>query len=272
MVNRIWHHLFGVGIIATVDDFGRYGEQPSPADVQLLDHLTTRFVRDGWSIKRLIRTVVLSRTFRIQHRPSPAARQLDPRNRWLQHYPARVMEAEMVRDALLDVSSRLDRQLGGPSVEPFRDKQDTELRLFSGPLDGKGRRSLYLKRTLMAGDRFLEVFNATGGKVTLGRRDVTNVPAQALMLMNGPLPRKQAAVWASRLAANHDASIADRVERMFRSALGRPPEPDERRRFETAIHQWGSDLQSTGDVLKNEAVWTLAAHAFFNLQEFVYIP
>ncbi|HTU17621.1 MAG TPA: PSD1 and planctomycete cytochrome C domain-containing protein [Gemmataceae bacterium] len=272
MINRIWHHLFGTGIVATVDDFGHYGEQPSPADVRLLDHLATRFVQEGWSIKRLIRTVVLSHSFRTENRPSPAARQLDPRNRWLQHYPARAMQAEMVRDAMLSVSGRLDRSLGGPSIEPFREKPNPRARLFSGPLDGEGRRSLYLKRTLMAADRFLEVFNATGGKVTLGRRDVTNVPSQALMLMNGSLARQQAAVWASRLTLNHDRSIADRLDGMFRSALGRPPDTEERQRFETAIRQWAGDLSSSDDVLKNEAVWTIAAHAFFNLQEFVFIP
>jgi hypothetical protein len=272
LVNRVWHHLFGTGIVATVDDFGHYGEQPSPADIQLLDHLTTRFAQEGWSIKRLIRAVVLSHTFRTENRPSPAARRLDPRNRWLQHYPARAMEAEMVRDAMLAVSGRLDRALSGPSIEPFREKPDPRARLFSGPLDSEGRRTLYVKRTLMAGDRFLEVFNATGGKVTLGRRDVTNVPAQALMLMNGPLARQQAAVWARRLTANHDASITERLEGMFRSALGRPPDAEERQRFETAIQQWAGDLRSSEELLKNEAVWTIAAHAFFNLQEFVFIP
>jgi hypothetical protein len=272
LVNRIWHHLYGTGIVATVDDFGRYGEQPTPADVQLLDHLTTRFVQENWSIKRLIRILVLTHTFRLGDQASPAARQLDPRNRWLQHYPARMMEAEMVRDAMLAVSGRLDRRLGGPSIEPFREKPDPDLRLFTGPLDGQGRRSLYLKRTLMAGDRFLEVFNATGGKVALGRRDVTNVPAQALMLMNGSLARNQATVWARRLTANHDNSIADRLDGMFRSALGRPPEAEERRQLEAAIRQWAADLSSERDVLKNEEVWTIAAHTLFNLQEFVFIP
>lgn len=229
-------------------------------------------MQQGWSIKRLIRTNVLSHAFRLGNQASPAARRHDPRNRWLQHYPARMMEAEMVRDALLSASGRLDRALGGPSIEPFREKPDAELRLFAGPLDGKGRRSLYLKRTLMAGDRFLEVFNATGGKVALGRRDVTNVPAQALTLMNGSLARNLAATWARRLIANRDASLAERLDRMFRTALGRPPDAEERRQFEAAIRQWAADLPPDSDRLKNEAIWTLAAHTLFNLQEFVFIP
>jgi hypothetical protein len=266
MVNRIWHHLFGTGIVATVDDFGRYGEEPTPTDVQLLDHLATRFVREGWSIKRLIRTIVLSHTFRMGNRASAAARQLDPRNRWLQHYPARMMEAEMVRDALLAVSGRLDRTLGGLSVEPYRDRPDPDLHLFSGPLDGKGRRSLYLKRTLMAGDRFLETFNATGGKVTLGRRDVTNVPAQALLLLNGALARDQAAFWARRLIAKQLAA-SDRLDAMFRAALGRPAEAEERRQFEAALRRLSAE--SPGN---DEEVWTIVAHTLFNLQEFIYIP
>jgi hypothetical protein len=272
LVNRVWHHLFGTGIVATVDDFGRYGEEPTPADVQLLDQLSTRFVQEGWSIKRLIRAVVLTHTFRLQNEGSPAARRLDPRNRWLQHYPARKMEAEMVRDAMLAVSVRLDRTLGGSSIEPFREKEDVELRLFVGPLDGSGRRSLYLKRTLSAADRFLEVFNAPSGKVTFGRRDVTNVPAQALILMNGALARNQAEVWARRLIANHDTSIGERLDGMFRSALARPPATEERQQFEAAIRQWAAALAPEKDILKNEEVWRMAAHTFFNLQEFVFIP
>ncbi|MGH7136290.1 MAG: DUF1553 domain-containing protein, partial [Pirellulales bacterium] len=93
MVNRVWHHLFGVGLVRTVDDFGHVGELPSHPD--LLDFLAARFVADGWSVKRLIRTIVLARTFRASNEPSAAAKERDPRNRLLAHYAARRMEAEV---------------------------------------------------------------------------------------------------------------------------------------------------------------------------------
>src|SRR6185503_14014515 len=99
LVNRVWHHLFGAGLVRTVDDFGHVGELPSHP--VLLDYLAHRFVAEGWSMKRLIRAIVLTRTFQMAHQPSPAALEADPKNRLLQHYPARRMEAEAIRDSLL---------------------------------------------------------------------------------------------------------------------------------------------------------------------------
>lgn len=178
IVNRIWHHLFGTGLVRTVDDFGHVGELPSHSE--LLDHLSTRFVAEGWSMKKLIRSLVLTRTFQLSNQPSAESREVDPQNRLLQHFPARRLEAEAIRDSILAASGRLDRTLYGPSVQPFRDKDYADRRLFAGPLDGHGRRSIYIKNNLMEGPKFLEAFNFPGGKVTQGRRDVTNVPAQAL--------------------------------------------------------------------------------------------
>src|SRR5262249_20060755 len=155
-----------------------------------------QFVDNGWSMKRLIRRLVLTRAFQMANQPSNAAREIDPHNRLLQHYPARRMEAEAIRDAILTASGRLDPTLYGMSIPPFRGNANAGRRLFPGPLDGQGRRSIYIKNNLMEAPRFLSAFNFPGGKVTQGRRDVTNVPAQALALLNDPFVLQQAGVWA----------------------------------------------------------------------------
>ncbi len=271
MANRIWHHLFGAGLVRTVDDFGHVGELPSHPE--LLDHLATRFMEDGWSMKRLIRSLVLTRTFQLSNQPSAASRELDPLNRVLQHYPARRMEAEAIRDSMLFVSGRLDRQLFGPSVQPNRDKDYADRRLFAGPLDGHGRRSLYIKNNLMERPKFLEAFNFPGGKVTQGRRDLTNVPAQALALLNDPFVLQQADVWGTQLIARSDNSLLSRVDTMFQSALNRLPTPDERERFErTALELAQLHQIPAANVLTSQLVWRDLGHAIFNLKEFIYIP
>ncbi len=271
MVNRIWHHLFGLGLVRTVDDFGRVGETPSHPE--LLDYLAARFVEDGWSMKRMIGTIVLSRAFQMSNRPSPAAREVDPQNRLLHHYPARRMEAEAIRDALLTASGRLNRTLCGPSIAPYRESENADRRLFPGPLDGHGRRSIYIKNILMESPNFLGAFNFPGGKVTQGRRDVTNVPAQSLALLNDPFTWQQAEVWAARLVKQPDAAPAERIDRMFVTALGRLPDKDQRQRFEQGLSRVAA-LRGVPaeEIMRNPAVWTDLAHALFNLKEFIYIP
>ena len=192
----------------------------------------------------------------------------------------------MIRDSLLAVSGRLDAKLFEPSVHPFREKADTEKRLYTGPIDGDGRRSLYLKVQLMEAPRFLSAFNLPGGKVTQGRRDTSNVPAQSLAMLNDPFVWAMSEQWAIRLLSDGRASIADRIESMFRDALGRPPTDTEKERFVKATIQFvkelidqtipseseplGSVLESA--ILANESVWQNIAHAMFNIKEFIYVP
>jgi len=117
------------------------------------------------------------------------------------------------------------------------------------------------------------VFNIPGGKVAQGRRDVTNVPAQALALLNDPFVLQQAEVWADDLVARRDASVGARIAHVFAKALGRPPEKDERARFERAVARF-AELHGVlpGDVLSSRAVWKDVAHAVLNLKEFIYVP
>jgi hypothetical protein len=270
MVNRVWHHLFARGIVATPDDFGGMGEKPTHPE--LLDYMATGFASDGWSIKRLIRSIVLSRAFQQSSRPDDRAVQLDPANQLLHHYPARRLSAEAVRDTILTVSGRLAPELYGPSIHPHRKKEIDYRKLWSGPLDGDGRRSIYTKVTRMEGPQFLELFDFPNPMATRGRRDRTNVPAQALALLNDPFVIDQAKYWADQLVAADHASIEERVRSMFHRALGRPPKPQEQKSFVTLIRQLaGETVSSETDLLQNTSVWQDAAHAVFNMKELVYI-
>ena len=279
MVNRIWQHLFVRGMVTTADNFGTFGEPPSHPE--LLDYVAARFVRDGWSIKEHIRFLLLSKTFQQSSQSSPEANTIDPLNRLLSRYPVRRLGAESVRDKILAVSGRLDRTLYGPSIHPYREQPKPYRKLFRGPLDGNGRRSIYLKVTRHEGPRFLEIFDFPKPTEARGTRDVTNVPTQALALLNDPFVVDQAGVWADRLLVT-TASIESRIETMFRAALGRLPDAAESERFqglakELAIHhkkdyeKETTDKEPADPVLTNRDVWKDVAHAVFNLKEFIYI-
>src|SRR5207244_10227374 len=123
----------------------------------------------------------------------------DPANRLLHHFPLRRLEAEEIRDQILAASGRLDRRLGGPPVNPHRANEDPQKRLFSGPLDGDGRRSIYTKITIMEPPRLLALFNQPTPKIPTGKRDVTTTPSQSLTLLNDPFVIGQAEHWARRL-------------------------------------------------------------------------
>ena len=270
MSNRLWHHVFGRGIVPTVDDFGRFGDKPTHPE--LLDYLASRFVKDGWSVKRLLRLLVLSETFRQSSRPSSQATKVDPDNRSLHHYPLRRLEAEVIRDTILSASGRLEPRLFGPSIQPFRDDPKDYRKLLSGPLDGNGRRSLYLRVTRMESPPFLELFDFPAPSATRGRRDRTNVPSQALALLNDAFVVEQAGYWAERLLAEGDETVEARLQRMFRQALGRSPDSTELGRFRGAVSRL-SALHgiSEENILGEKKVWKDVAHAMFNLKELIYL-
>ncbi|MEJ7608278.1 MAG: DUF1553 domain-containing protein, partial [Bryobacteraceae bacterium] len=268
-VNRIWHHVFGRGIVATTDNFGRYGE--APTHPELLDYLANRFVDDGWSAKKLIRLLVTSQTFKQGSQGSPAATAADPQNLLWSRYPIRRLDAESVRDTILAVSGRLDRTLYGPSIDPHRGEPKAHRRLFQGPLDGNGRRSIYLKVTRMDGPRFLELFDFPQPMQTRGNRDVTNVPSQALAMLNDPFVIDQARLWADRLVARKDDALNVRLAEMFEEALGRPPSNEEIERWRTfALALAGKDSTPADRILGSKNVWKNVAHGLFSMKELLY--
>ncbi|MBX7211977.1 MAG: DUF1549 and DUF1553 domain-containing protein [Verrucomicrobiaceae bacterium] len=257
-VNRVWQWIFGTGLVATPDDFGRLGDKPSHPE--LLDWLAREFIREGWSTKKLVRRLVLSQTFRQSSHVSDAARDRDPSNRLLSYYPTRRLEAESIRDSLLAVSGRLDPQLYGRPILPHRVAEDAAKRFFSGPLDGDGRRSIYLQMSIMQPPKFLTGFNLPDLKLPTGRRDVTNVPTQALVMLNDPFVLAMAKHWAQQLSQN-SSSPEQRVRHMFMRAFSREPNNAEMKRWLSALESFGGDTP---------AAWESLAHAFFNAKEFIY--
>ena len=269
-VNRVWHYLFGAGLARTTDDFGHLGDPPSHPE--LLDYLAQRFIEEGWSTKQLVRQLVSSATWRQSSVAQPLAVEIDPENRLWHHLPIRRLEAEALRDALLTVSGRLDAQLFGHSIEPYRTAEDPMKRLFKGPLDGHGRRSIYLEMTLMEPPRFLALFNQPLPKQTVGRRDVTNVPDQALAMLNDPFVIEMANQWSNRLIKDGAQSIEQRATSMIQAALSRPARADEVVALVGLVQRLAAQRPADGDVLGLQAVWQDAAHAVFNLKEFLYVP
>ena len=268
-VNRVWHYLFGEGLVRTPDDFGHLGEVPSHPE--LLDYLAMRFMQDGWSTKKLIRLLVSSATWRQSSVPAREASEVDPENRLWHHLPMRRLEAEAIRDAMLTVSGRLDRTMFGPAIEPFRTAEDGQKRLFKGPLDGDGRRSVYIEMTLMEPPRFLALFNQPIPKQTVGRRDVSNVPDQALALLNDPFVVAMSKHWSERLVTDGITSPEARLRRMLETARARPARTDEIASLLQLTRRSAELRGEAGELLMCQPAWQDAAHAIFNLKEFLYV-
>lgn len=269
-VNRIWYWLFGAGLVATTDDFGHVGEQPSHPE--LLDALAWRFMNEGWSTKRLIRSIVVSRTWQQSQDAAAGAVDVDPTNRLLHHFPVQRLDAESLRDAMLIVSGRLDATLYGPTSNPSRLSEDDQKRLFSGPLDGLGRRSIYTKITIMEPPRFLATFNQPAPKIPTGRRDITNTPTQSLALLNDPFVTNQAEVWAAELITRPDTSIESRLQHMFSKAIGREATSQELSLWKNATCDFAVAEQiPKAEMLTSGSLWQTLAHAMFNIKEFLYV-
>ncbi|MFT5469121.1 MAG: hypothetical protein ACI8UO_004236 [Verrucomicrobiales bacterium] len=265
-VNRVWHWLLGTGLVATPNDFGQLGEQPSHPE--LLDWLARRFVDEGWSTKWLIREIVSSETWR---QTGEFKTEADPRNRLLHYFPTRRLEAEAIRDSILAVSGRLDPQLGGSPIDPFRANEDPMKRLFSGPLDGDGRRSIYTKVCIMEPPKFLEVFNQPKPKIPTGKREFASTPAQALTLLNDPFVHGQADFWAQQLLAADHESVEARMTAMFERAFGRRPDSEELIRWSAAAREFAEFHGGSDSVLGSALAWKDIAHALFNMKEFIYV-
>jgi hypothetical protein len=266
LVNRLWQHHFGEGIVRSPDDFGVQGE--GPTHPELLDYLANEFVRNGWSIKKMHRLMVLSSTYRMASQADAKTEEADPQNKLLHRMPIRRLEAEAIRDAILAVSGRLDLQLYGPSVTPYiTDFMLGRGRPASGPLDGDGRRSIYVKVRRNFLTPFFLAFDYPIPFTTMGRRSVSNVPAQALALMNNPFVTQQADLWAKRVLKEEGISTSERIKRMYIAAFGREPT-----KTETA-----DALQFLADQAKDYGreddprAWKDLCHVMMNTKEFIFV-
>ena len=264
LVNRAWHHLFGRGIVASTDNFGVLGERPTHPE--LLDYLAGRFVQEGWSIKKLIRGLVLSSTYRMDSRPNQAADRADPDDLLLHRTRMRRLEGETIRDAILSVSGRLDPHLYGPSVLVHLTAfQQGRGRPASGPLDGNGRRSVYLSVRRNFLSPFLLAFDTPSPFSTVGRRTTSNVPAQSLILLNDPFVHEQAQLWAKRVMAQ-PGSTRDKIAGMYESAFARAPSESELASCLDFV-----EPRPSGRAKDNRKAWTDLAHVLFNVKEFIFV-
>jgi hypothetical protein len=255
MVNRLWHHHFGRGLVATADNFGENGERPTHPE--LLDWLAARFVGSGWSVKAMHRLILNTEAYRQGSRADAAAARIDPQNRLLHHLPVRRLEGEVIRDALLAVAGSLNRKMYGPAVAPHISKyQDGRGKPVSGPLDGDNRRSIYIQvRRNFLTPIFL-AFDYPLPVSTIGARTSSTVPSQALMMMNNEFVAEIARRWAGRVVTEHN-DPALRVDAMFDAAYARLPQEWERR-------------EALEFVAKRS--WEDLAHVLINSAEFIYVP
>ncbi len=264
-VNRIWHHLFGRGIVPTVDNLGVLGRAPSHPE--LLDYLATQFVQNGWSTKAMIRSLILSSTYQMSSH-STEADNVDPDNALWHRMPIKRLEGEAIRDSLLAVSGRLDRTPFGLSV-PIHLTEFMQGRGRpggSGPLDGNGRRSIYISVRRNFLSPMMLAFDTPSPFSTVGRRTVSNVPAQALILMNDPFVIEQANRWAEQVAADGPQTVEQRLDRMYLTAFARHPTP-----AEISAAMLFLQAQGVSQPDQQRAAWNNLCHVMFNLKEFVFV-
>ena len=261
--NRIWHHLFGRGIVPTVDDFGPMGIAPS--NPMLLDSLAASLIEGKWSQKKLIRQIVLSKTYRQSATPHSDLSlsylaDTDPENILLHKSPVRRLQAEAIRDSMLAISGRLDRKLFGNSVPVYITSfMQGRGRPRSGPLDGAGRRSIYtsIRRNFLP--PMMLAFDMPSPFSSVARRTVSNVPAQALTLMNDPFVVSEAKRWADSTANIKDTKT--RINTMFLQASARRPSPEQMKTTLAWIESHPSQ----------KTAWVDFAHSVWNTKEFIFL-
>ncbi len=291
MVNRLWQHLLGRGLVATPNDFGTRGE--APTHPELLDWLASEFVEQGWSVKHVQRLIVLSNVYCQDSRAvTPEARRRDPDNRLLWRQRPRRLEGESLRDGALAVAGRLNRQQGGPMVRVPLEPEVYDLIFTEGEPDGLWpttpdprqhlRRSVYLFAKRNVRLPLFEAFDKPDTLTSCPARPVSTFAPQALILFNGPFLQEQSKAFAARLLRECGSDADRRIDRAYRLALARAPRPAER---ETAR----AFLRTQADLLRDQRPPALSASvpdapdpaaaaladfclAMFNRNEFLYVP
>ncbi len=269
MANRVWQHMFGAGIVETPDNFGNSGSKPT--NPELLDYLAVRFMDQGWSVKKLIREIALSHAYRLSSDHNARNFETEPANKTLWRANRRRLEAEALRDAILQVSGNLQttpptaspvyswRRIG----EPARGNQVQKWELT------ENYRSVYVPVIRNVPSRFFETFDFPEPSETRGRRDVTTVAPQALFLMNSPFVQEQAKTAAERLIAKA-TNDEDRVRRAYRQALGREPSASELARALKFVKETAESSEDTSEAQRQHDAWTRLYHSLFASAEFRY--
>jgi hypothetical protein len=260
MVNRIWHHHFGTGIVKSIDNFGKMGELPS--NPELLDYLATEFVRKGWSIKSMHRLILGSKTYQMDSSfDDVASAAKDPRNEMLWRFPVHRLEAEVVRDSILAAAGTLNPTIGGPAVFPVLEPDVLRAMthgIWKQDKDGPEvwRRSVYVYRKRGLPFPMFEVFDLPDQNVSCGARNTSTVPTQALTLLNNGFVLQHARHLASFVREARPGDVNGQIELAYQRVLGRGPS--------------GQERALAVDFLKAQPLEALG-HVLLNLNEFLYI-
>jgi hypothetical protein len=260
IVNRIWHHHFGRGIVATLDNFGKMGE--APTHPQLLDWLAVELMNRGWSIKQMHRLIMTSEAYQMASAFEDAVdREKDPQNQYLWRFRAQRLDAEIVRDSILAASGSVNLTIGGPPVFPPIPKElltEANHGIWKSQEDGPDvwRRSIYVYRKRGLAFPMFQVFDLPEQNVTSAARYVSTVPTQALTLLNDAFVVRQAQLFADRVKKETGDDPARQIDLAYRIALTRPPSP--------------AELAVALDVIRQQSLVDLT-HVLMNVNEFVYI-
>ncbi len=290
-VNRWWQHLFGVGLVKTVEDFGVTGEAPSHPE--LLDYLAISLAENNWNVKALFKQIVLSETYQRDSRIDLAGLQNDPENRWLARGPRHRWPAEVVRDNALAISGLLKQKVGGPSVKPYQPdglwedvSVERRAKYVADAGEGLYRRSLYTFWKRTCPPPALMTFDAPNREVCFARRPRTNTPLQSLVMMNDPTYVEAARMLAQQMLQLPSTNVDERIAFGFLRSVARRPTADELNIVKTLLDQAltkyrkrpedATALNAIGHTRSDEALdkvevaaWTIVASTLLNLDEVV---
>lgn len=269
IVNRVWQRHFGQGLVRSTSDFGLRGEEPSHPE--LLDWLACEFVKQGWSIKRLHRLIISSRTYQLASDDSEAGLASDPANRLLWKFARQRLDAESIRDTLLALSGELDLE---PQAEPYaippqKDWKYTQHHPFKDDYPSN-KRSLYQMTKRLTVKPYLQTFDGTDPNVCTSQRDQSVTPLQALYFVNDAFFHEQSDLIAAGLPkTEHIDSDADRIRHLFQSVLCRTPDNEEQ---ELLAHHLASMRERIADPKEREqAAWASLTRSLLRLNEFLYL-
>lgn len=273
MVNRVWHHLFGRGLVPTVNNFGVLGEKPSHPE--LLDHLAVRFMDEGWSVKRLIRSIVLSRVYGLSTKKDPALFEADPQNVLLWRMTPRRLEVEPLRDAILAVSGQLDRSRPEGSSVTELGQQLSRGVAWEKLNPQSHRRTVYLPVVRHYAPHMLQEFDFAASSLVVGDRAETTTAQQALFFLNNEFMLQQARATARLLIAQQPDDVASQVRSAYQRALSRNATRDELARAKAFIEKASRFLkveeQSMDENTQRELALASFVQALFGSAEFRYL-
>jgi hypothetical protein len=268
LVNRVWRWHFGQGLVRTPDNFGRLGERPTHPE--LLDWLTLRFVESGWSLKSLHRTIMLSATYRMSSEPNASAARQDPENRLWWRFNIRRLEAEAIRDSLLAVSGQLDRTVGGSLLSvKNRDYFFNHTSQDKATYDTT-RRSLYLPVVRNHLYEVFQLFDYSDASVSNGDRPSSTLVTQTLFSLNGKLVREAALRLAETLLEPSGLSDAERLDRLYLAAYGRPVRESEVERNRAFLAEFSEAFADSPEDARLRS-WQLLCQAVLAANEFLYV-